>query len=90
MKTFVAVTLALTAGTNALVSRTNTCCFGLTASGGVSGTVGQLSDGQNRVGGNLPAGSYCIASNGGITDGAGRGCFLTREAHQYHGVDHIY
>ena len=78
MKTFVAVTLALAAGTNALVPRTGTCCFSLQASGGASGTVGQLTDGQNRIGGNLPAGSYCIGSNGGITDGAGRGCILTR------------
>ncbi len=78
MKTFVAVALAFSAGTNALVSRTGSCCFSLTASGGASGTVGQLMDGQNRIGGGLPAGSFCIDANGGITDGSGRGCILTR------------
>lgn len=78
MKTFVAVALAFSAGANALVSRSNTCCFSLTASGGASGTVGQLTDGQNRIGGGLMAGSFCIDNNGAITDGAGRGCILTR------------
>lgn len=78
MKSFVAITLAFVAGTNALVPRANTCCFGLTASGGASGSVGQLSDGQNRIGGGLMPGSYCIDSMGGITDASGRGCILTR------------
>ncbi len=67
MKTF-AISLALAAGTNALVARQPQCCFDLTASGGQSGNVGQLDDGQNRIGGNLPTGHYCIDSNGGLTD----------------------
>lgn len=67
MKTFVAVALALTAGTNALVSRANTCCFGLTASGA---NVGQLPDGQNRVVGQLPDGQNRIV--GQILDGQNR------------------
>lgn len=73
---------AFAAGTNALVPRqTSGCCFHLTASGGASGPVGQLGDGQNRVGGDsasLPEGQYCISSDGSITDGSGRGCILTR------------
>lgn len=40
--------LALTASVEALVVRTS-CCFGISVSG--EGTVGQLSDGQNRLGG---------------------------------------
>ena len=34
----------------------------------ISGSLGQLSDGQNRVGGGLPTGQYCIDSSGAITD----------------------
>lgn len=74
-----AVAAAFAAGANALVPRSNTCCFGLTASGSASGTIGQLSDGQNRIGGGLPAAQYCIDSSGGITDSNGRGCILTRK-----------
>lgn len=74
------ITIAtLAAGANALVARTSSCCFHLTAAGGASGSVGQLSDGQNRIGGGLPPGTYCIGPNGGITDGNGRGCILTRK-----------
>lgn len=81
-----AVALALSLGTEALVSRhaplvprqAGICCFHLTASGGVSGGVGQLPDGQNRIGGNFPQGIYCINEQGAITDGTGRGCILTR------------
>lgn len=58
------------------------CCFQLTASGGVSGVVGQLADGQNRVGGSYPTGTYCI-NNGGLTDGQGRGCILTSPSSQF-------
>jgi len=83
MKTFVATLALLVAGANALVGRGGTCCFSLTASGGASGTLGQLSDGQNRIGGGLPAAQYCIDSNGGITDGSGRGCILTPPTTQF-------
>lgn len=78
MKTFAAVAATLVASANALVGRDGSCCFHLSASGGASGSIGQLSDGQNRIGGGLPVGQYCIGSNGGITDGQGRGCILTR------------
>ncbi|KAL2013360.1 hypothetical protein VTN00DRAFT_885 [Thermoascus crustaceus] len=76
MKNVVAVA-AFAAGANALVGRSNTCCFGLSASGGVSGTIGQLGDGQNRVRGGLPPAQFCIDSSGAITDSSGRGCILT-------------
>jgi hypothetical protein len=79
MKTFVTLA-AFAAGTNALVGRSDSCCFHLTASGDVSGSVGQLSDGQNRIGDNsLSAADYCINSSGGITDSNGRGCIITCE-----------
>ena len=79
MKNFVTVA-AFAAGANALVGRSNSCCFSLNASGGASGTLGQLSDGQNRIGDDsLSPAQYCIDSNGAITDGNGRGCILTRE-----------
>lgn len=79
MKNFIAIA-ALAAGTNALVGRSDSCCFHLTASGGASGEVGQLSDGQNRIGDNsLSPAQFCIDSQGAITDSNGRGCILTRK-----------
>jgi hypothetical protein len=71
-------TLSLILGASALTVPRSSCSFGLTASGGESGTIGQLSDGQNRIGGGLSAAKFTI-SNGGVTDAAGRGCILTRE-----------
>lgn len=44
------------------------CCFHLSASGGPGGDVGQLSDGQNRIGqANLPTpkARYCLGDDGG-------------------------
>lgn len=79
MKHFATIA-AFAASANALVSRAGNCCFQITASGGVSGDLGQLGDGQNRIGdSNLPPATYCIDDNGGITDESGRGCILTRE-----------
>ncbi|KAJ5514344.1 hypothetical protein N7463_003896 [Penicillium fimorum] len=73
------ITLAVfSAGSNALVGRSDSCCFHLTSSGGAAGTLGQLGDGQNRIGDNsLQPAQYCIDSDGGITDSSGRGCILT-------------
>lgn len=80
--------LALAASASALVVERgdNKCCFTLEASGGVSGTVGQLDDGQNRVGGHHPPGHYCLSNSGGLTDNKGRGCILTREPV----LNHVY
>ncbi|KAI9816030.1 MAG: hypothetical protein M1827_002022 [Pycnora praestabilis] len=84
MQTFALVTaLAFAAGGQALIAGRSNCCFYLAATGGVSGTVGQLSDGQNRIGGNLSEGQYCIDSNGGLTDQNGRGCILTPPTTQF-------
>lgn len=68
--------LAFGLGASAAILPRDTCTFTLTASGGQSGIVGQLSDGQNRIGGGNPTGTYSI-SNGQITDAKGRGCILT-------------
>ncbi|CAG8053887.1 unnamed protein product [Penicillium olsonii] len=77
MKNFITLA-AFAAGTNALVGRSDSCCFHLTSSGGASGELGQLSDGQNRIGDNsLSPAQYCIDSKGAITDANGRGCILT-------------
>lgn len=79
MRNFITLA-AFAAGSNALVSRTDSCCFSLTSSGGASGKLGQLGDGQNRIGDDsLQPAQYCIDSNGAITDGKGRGCILTRK-----------
>ncbi|KAG9666571.1 hypothetical protein KCU85_g4123, partial [Aureobasidium melanogenum] len=77
------VSAALIAAADALVARDSTCCFHLTASGGPGGVVGQLSDGQNRIGQGLPGAQYCIDANGGLTDGNGRGCILTPPTTQF-------
>ncbi|KAJ5384782.1 hypothetical protein N7517_002693 [Penicillium concentricum] len=69
---------AFAAGSNALVGRSDSCCFRLTSSGGAAGKLGQLGDGQNRIGDNsLQPAQYCIDFNGAITDSSGRGCILT-------------
>ncbi|KYG47889.1 hypothetical protein M433DRAFT_29277, partial [Acidomyces richmondensis BFW] len=69
-------------GASAAVLSRNDCCFTLTASGGANGAVGQLSDGQNRIGLGGSAASFCI-SNGAITDSSGRGCILTAPTSQF-------
>lgn len=76
MRNFATVA-AFAASANALVGRDSTCCFHMSASGGVSGTIGQLDDGQNRVFGGLSEAEFCIDSNGAITDADGRGCIVT-------------
>jgi hypothetical protein len=76
MKSITAV-LGLVAAADALIARTAPCCFHLSASGAVTGTIGQLDDGQNRQGGGLPPAQYCISGDS-ITDANGRGCILTR------------
>lgn len=77
MKNFVALA-AFAAGTNALVGRGDSCCFHVTASGDVSGGLGQLDDGQVRLGDNsLSPSQFCIDSNGAVTDNNGRGCIVT-------------
>ncbi|KAJ5729605.1 uncharacterized protein N7483_004113 [Penicillium malachiteum] len=76
MKSFIAIAV-FAAGANALVGRSNSCCFELTASGGASGTLGQLTDGQVRVGDTtLSASEFCL-SGSIITDSEGRGCVIT-------------
>ncbi|KAJ5376719.1 hypothetical protein N7509_013605 [Penicillium cosmopolitanum] len=83
MKSFVAMA-AFAAGTNALVGRTDNCCFHLTSTGDLSGDLGQIGDGQVRIGDNtLPQSSFCIDSNGGISDSSGRGCIITPPTTQF-------
>lgn len=53
--------------TAAAVLRWESCCFQLTASGGASGVLTQLSGGQIRIGGGMHPATYCI-KNGIITD----------------------
>lgn len=70
--------LALAGGVSARVlpRGQDGCCFQLKASGEQSGLVGQLGDGQNRIGGGYQPATFCI-SNGEITDSNGRGCVVT-------------
>lgn len=76
------VPLAFGLGANALVARSSTQCYQLKASGGAEGILGQLGDGQNRVGDHLPNGCYCL-TDGGFTDSKGRGCILTPPTTQF-------
>lgn len=76
MRNFVTVA-AFAAGANAIVGRDNSCCFQLKSTGGASGSVGQLDDGQNRIYGDLDQAQFCIDANGAITDANGRGCIIT-------------
>ena len=78
----IALAVAGSSASAFVVPRDDGCTFGITASGGKSGTVGQLGDGQNRIGGGLAPASYHI-SNGGITDANGRGCILTPPTTQF-------
>lgn len=80
--TFATLALSSLASAATLPRDSCTCKFTLTASGGQSGIVGQLSDGQNRIGGGNPTGEYCI-SDGQITDSQGRGCILTPPTTQF-------
>jgi hypothetical protein len=74
--------VALGLGANALVARDAAQCVQLQASGGVTGVLGQLGDGQNRIGGGHSTGCYCL-SKGGFTDSNGRGCILTPPTSQF-------
>ncbi|KAK6497914.1 hypothetical protein TWF481_012310 [Arthrobotrys musiformis] len=86
--TFALSLLSLSASVQSLVIPRNTCyrCqdFTISVSGGISGPLGQIYDGQNRVGPNTPdAAKYTLGCNGGITDANGRGCILTPPTTQY-------
>ncbi|KAF2260113.1 hypothetical protein CC78DRAFT_473734 [Lojkania enalia] len=69
-------------GTNALVARQSQQCVQLQASGGASGILGQLGDGQNRIGDGNPTGCYCLG-HGSFTDSNDRGCILTPPTTQF-------
>ena len=60
---------------NALVMRTG-CSLQLIVSGGITGSVGQISSGQARVGDGLTATNFTLDGSG-LTDSQGRGCFWT-------------
>lgn len=75
----IAVVTAILATKNALADGNETCCFTLNASGADAGPVGQIDDGQTRIGNGTQPGQFCIDNeSGGIIDGKNRGCFLTR------------
>ncbi|TGO37740.1 hypothetical protein BHYA_0090g00300 [Botrytis hyacinthi] len=82
MKYSASASLALAVGTSAASIKRDNCSYTLTSSGGQSGIVGQLEDGQLRILGNHPTASFTI-NNGETTDSKGRPCYLTSEANQY-------
>ncbi|KAI7262007.1 hypothetical protein KC343_g4663 [Hortaea werneckii] len=85
MTTGTLLVAALAAAANAATLPQPKCCFAMTAYGGPGGTVGQLGDGQNRIGQNnlpVPQGTYCL-NNGALTDSYGRGCIMTPPTGQF-------
>lgn len=58
------------------------CCFELWAYGPAQGTLGQLTDGQVRIGGGYSPGKFCLRGNA-FYDREGRGCILTKEMGQW-------
>ncbi|KAI7235217.1 hypothetical protein KC330_g4388 [Hortaea werneckii] len=85
MTTGTLLAAALAAAANAATLPQPKCCFGMTAYGGPGGAVGQLGDGQNRIGQNnlpVPQGTYCL-NNGALTDNYGRGCIMTPPTGQF-------
>jgi len=79
---FINPALLFATGTSAIITRWAPCCFHLSASGAVTGTIGQLDDGQARVNGPLSAAEFCI-NDGEISDSEGRGCILTPPTSQF-------
>ncbi|EPE35797.1 hypothetical protein GLAREA_05135 [Glarea lozoyensis ATCC 20868] len=76
-------TLAFGIGASARVLQRDDCSFTLTASGGLTGNVGQLDDGQNRIGGNPPTSQATYSINNGQITSAGKGCILTPPTTQF-------
>ncbi|KAF7719648.1 Uncharacterized protein PECH_004146 [Penicillium ucsense] len=74
---------SLAVGAHALVTRGSDCCFHITTSGGASGELGQLGDGQVRVNDHTLSPSKFCLSNGVITDSEGRPCVVTGETTQF-------
>ena len=88
MRTTVATVAVAASGASAAhIPRAAGCSFQLTASGGPGGPVGQLGDGQNRIGQTsglaMTSSTYAIDINGGVTDSSGRGCIFTPPTTQW-------
>ncbi|KAJ5495777.1 hypothetical protein N7539_000893 [Penicillium diatomitis] len=83
MKSSIAIA-SLAVGANALVTRGSDCCFHITTSGGASGELGQLGDGQVRVNDHTLSPSKFCLSNGVITDSEGRPCVVTGKQASFH------
>ncbi|KAI6707976.1 hypothetical protein JHW43_009493, partial [Diplocarpon mali] len=81
MRSLAALSFVAGVAASPLVQRSS-CWFGITASGGQSGSLGQLDDGQIRIGGGLAPSSFSI-TDGAITDEDGFGCILTDGVKQF-------
>jgi hypothetical protein len=82
MKSFSLLILALAgiAASSPFLCTNSTCCFGLAAVGGQNGTIGQLDDGQSRIGGGMSPSKFCMTGTS-IKDSQGRGCIVTGMLH---------
>lgn len=78
------VPLALGLGVSAidLQKRYHECKFELNAKGGANGCIGQLEDGQCRIGGKYAPATFTLDQTTGILEDAkGRGCIITGTSH---------
>lgn len=87
MKSFFTVA-AIAAGASAAAlnvprATADQCCFGLNVNGGYqNGSLGQLDDGQNRVGPGFSGANYCLSS-GTIYDSKGYACVIAMPQTQF-------
>lgn len=66
-----------------LIKRHHSCSFQVSVFGGCAGHIGQIPDGQCRVGGSFQHSTFNLDKHSGVlTDAHGRGCYLTSEANQ--------
>lgn len=71
-----------TALTEAAVVRTSGCQLHFTASGAISGPVGEISSGQVRAGSGVSSTSFTL-KGGQLWDDKGHGCWWTRKFFLY-------
>jgi hypothetical protein len=79
------IPLALGLGVSAssLQKRWHECKFELNAQGGANGCIGQIGDGQCRIGSKYPPATFTLDKHSGILkDSKGRGCIITGSSHQ--------
>jgi hypothetical protein len=81
LSSLLALGLAVTTAEDAVV-RTSGCQLHLSASGAISGPVGEISSGQVRAGGGVSSTRFSL-QGAQLWDDKGRGCWWTRKLHSF-------